>query len=337
MRALIGSTLTAIMCLTCVLPAQAVEPTQVCRFTDERLTEISGMAVSRQHPEVLWVHNDSSGGPFLYAVSLENCRTLARLEVTNIEARDFEGMAIGVDARDRPTIWLGDIGDNRDSWPWVWVHRIREPADIRDQQVSARSFRFTYPDRPHNAETLLADPQRPNLWVVTKQLARGQLFALPSPLRPKRVNEAVFLQREGGLITDGAIAPSGRWYVLRDYVNATIYRGLPPGDELQRIPLPLQPQGEAIAWTADETALLVISEGDDRLLRVPVNLVPEGASTEAPAVPVVEPSVAESPEPMPPSQRSALVPVVLLAAVLLGALILTAWWGKRSARAPGEG
>jgi len=333
---LLGSALAAILLMSGVPLAQAAEPTEVCRFTDERLDEISGMAVSRQHPNVLWLHNDSSGGPYLYAVSLESCQTLARVEVTDIQARDLEGMAIGVDARGRPTIWLADIGDNRDSWPWVWVHRIREPAEIRDQQVSARTFRFTYPERPHNAETLLADPSSQDLWVVTKQLARGQLFALPSPLRPKRVNEAVFVQREGGLITDGAIAPSGRWYVLRDYVNATIYRGLPPGEEVQRIPLPPQPQGEAITWTADETALLIASEGDDRLLRVPVRLEPVAPTTQ----PSDELAPDQVPEPeqalQPSSQRSVLLPAVLIAAVLLGILILRAWWGRRSVRGQGE-
>jgi hypothetical protein len=334
---LLAGVLAAIVMVTGVPSAQATEATEVCRFADQRLDEISGMAVSVQHPNILWLHNDSSGGPFLYAVNLESCETVARLEITDIAARDFEGMAIGVDARDRPTIWLGDIGDNRDSWPWVWVHRIREPAELRDQRISARTFRFTYPKRPHNAETLLADPRGQDLWVVTKQLARGQLFALPAPLRPKRVNEAVFLQREGGLITDGAIAPSGRWYVLRDYVNATIYRGLPPGEMVQRIPLPYQPQGEAITWTADERALLITSEADDRLLRVPVNLEPEQAATESPTEPTVEPSVEASPESNPASQRSTLIPVVLLAAVLLGVLILTAWWGRRSVRERGEG
>ncbi len=37
--------------------------TEVCRFDDRRLTEISGMAASLMHDNVVWVHNDSSMPP----------------------------------------------------------------------------------------------------------------------------------------------------------------------------------------------------------------------------------------------------------------------------------
>ena len=145
-----------------------------------------------------------------------------------------------------------------------------EPPVLRDRSVAARTYRFTYDDMPHNAETLLADPARPRLWVVTKQLARGGLYALPVPLRATGVNRATRLRTEGGLITDGAISPAGDRYVLRDYVNAMVYAGPPPGREIARIPLPVQVQGEAIAWAPDGRSLLVTSERDDRLIRIPL-------------------------------------------------------------------
>lgn len=248
--------------------AAAATPQVVCRFVDPRLDEISGMAMSLAHPGVLYVHNDSSGGPYLYAVNASTCKVIARLRIKGARARDFEAMAAGRDARGRPVLWVGDIGDNLDSWDWVEVLRIREPARLVDQTLPHRSFRFTYPDRPHNAETLLADPSGPRLWVVTKQLARGSLYALPSPLRRDRVNLARLIRPEGGIITDGAIAPNAAGYVLRDYFDAVVYQGLPGGREVRRIYLPSQPQGESIAWTADGRALLIASERDDRLLRV---------------------------------------------------------------------
>lgn len=273
----------------------AIADEVVCRFTDTRLDEISGMALSRVHPDVLWVHNDSSGGPYLYAMDANTCETLARITIADVEARDFEGLAAGVDAQGRAVLWLGDIGDNRDSWPFVWMHRIREPAQIIDQTLKARTFRFTYPDIPLDAETVLADPQSPRVWVVTKQLARGGLFELPVPLKKNRLNIATFIQREGPLITDGAIDPTGSRYVLRDYVGATLFEGLPPGREIGRIDLPVQPQGEAITWSADGRSLLVMSERDDRLIRVPI---PETADVDPDdPQPVPSPSDNESPSP----------------------------------------
>lgn len=242
-----------------------------CRLTDQRLTEISGMTVSQRHPDVLWMHNDSSGGPFLYAVDLTSCRTIARLRIRGIAARDLEGLASGVDQRGRPVLWLGDIGDNRNTWPWVWMYRIPEPRALIDATVTARSFRFTYPGGSRNAEAILADPRGARTWIVTKGLPRGELFALPTPLRPKRVNVAVPVRSEGPFITDGAVAPNGMRYVLRDYATATVFDGLPPGRKAKTIALPIQPQGEAITWTADSSALLIASERDARIFRIPVD------------------------------------------------------------------
>lgn len=262
-------TVATVLSWPAVVPrAAAATPEVVCRFQDRRLNEISGMALSITHPGVLYVHNDSSGGPYLYAVSATSCRVIARLKIAGARARDFEAMAAGRDSRGRPVLWVADIGDNLDSWDEVEILRIREPERLVDQTLSPRRYRFTYPDRGHNAETLLADPASPRVWVVTKQLARGTLYALPVPLRRDRVNVARPVQTEGGIITDGAVAPNGRSYVLRDYFDAVVYQGLPPGREVQRIYLPSQPQGESITWTADSSALLIASERDDRLLRV---------------------------------------------------------------------
>lgn len=261
----------ALILLLAAPPASAVDSTVVCRFSDDRFTEISGMTYSQRHAGVLYVHNDSSGGPFIYAVDSRTCRTLATLRIDGIEARDLEAIGSGRDQRGRPILWLGDIGDNRDSWPEVRLHRVREPARLSDRTLKAVTFRFTYPDRPHNAEALLTDPKSSRVWVVTKQLARGRVYALPDPLVRDRVNVARPVGQAGGLITDGAVSPDGARFALRDYVDAEVFTGLPPGASPQRVYLPIQFQGEAITWTSDGRALLVASERDDRLIRVPVS------------------------------------------------------------------
>jgi hypothetical protein len=244
--------------------------TEVCRFTDTRLTEISGIALSLRHPGVAWVHNDSSGGPYVYAISLTTCRTLARVRMAGVQARDIEAIAMGRGRNNNPIMWVADIGDNIDGWPYVWLYRFQEPASLADGVVKPRVFRVTYKDMAHNAEALLVDPNSTRMWIVTKQLAHGSIYELPRPLSRTRVNVARPIHQEGGLITDGAVSPDGSRYVLRDYLDARIFRGLPVGTLQSVVPLPFQPQGEAIAWTADGRALLVASERDDRLLRVEV-------------------------------------------------------------------
>lgn len=297
--------------LTAVSAPSAIADEVVCRLSDNRLDEISGMAVSQIHDNVLWVHNDSSGGPYLYAIDMRSCKTLAQITITGIDARDLEGLAAGRDAKGRAVLWLGDIGDNRDSWPWVWLHRIREPSVIRDQALKARTYRFTYPNMPLNAETVLADPATTQVWVVTKQLARGGMYVLPNPLRPTRLNTVEFIQDEGPLVTDGAIAPDGSRYVLRDYVNARVYEGLPPGREIAVIDLPVQPQGEAITWTRDGQALLMTSERDDRLIRVDVPVAPSD-------VVVTETQQTDPPEPIPEAASDS--PWILVTILGFGAL-----------------
>lgn len=231
------------------------------------------MATSVRHPGVVWVHNDSGDAARIYALDTSTCEIAATVRIGSVKARDLEAIASGRDARGRPVLWIADIGDNRDSWANVSVTRIREPKRLRDATVQGTTFRFTYDDRPHDAETLLAAPNMPQLWVVSKQLANGTLYALPKPLRPGRVNIAKAIRQEEGLVTDGAVSPDGRRYVLRDYFDAVVFDGLPPGREVTRFSLPVQAQGEAIAWTTDGRALLIASERENRLLRVPLPAV----------------------------------------------------------------
>ncbi len=301
--------------------AAASDASVVCRFDDPRLDEISGMAPSRRHPGILWLLNDSGGGPYLYAVDDTTCRTRARVRLRGAPARDYEGLASGTDARGRDVLWVGDIGDNRDSWPEVRVIAVPEPAALRDgASLRATTYRFTYPDRPRNAETLLADPSGPRLWVVTKALLDGAIWALPR-LSTGEVATARRIGDVGGLMTDGAVAPDGSRTVIRDYVWAWVYDGLPSRASFARDPvrisLPNQPQGEALAWSADGTALLLASEADDRLLRLPLPREAWTRTAQERGTPGATPPPAAEAD-APQHDGTGAGPVTIGAAVLLG-------------------
>lgn len=244
--------------------------TVVCQFSDRRFTEISGMTMSQAHPGVLWLHNDSGDGPYIYAVDSSTCKTLATVTLAGIQPRDIEAIASGRDGKGRPILWIGDIGDNNDSWPDVRLYRIREPAKVVTQTVTPTTFRFTYSDRPHNAEALIANPTSQQLWVVTKQMAHGRIYRLPRQLSTTAVNVARPVGTVGGLVTDAAMRPDGSGFVLRNYVDGELFSGRPPGKSAGRIELPFQLQGEAVTWTPDGSALLLASERENRLLRLPV-------------------------------------------------------------------
>jgi hypothetical protein len=273
-------------------PASAsTAPEVICEFTDTRLTEISGMAPSALHRGVLWVHNDSGDNAKMYALKLNDCSVVGELTLLGVSARDFEGLAVGVDPKGRSVLWVGDIGDNRDSWSDVSIYQVREPKTLGNASAQVKRYRFTYDDRPHNAETILADPQSQQIWIVTKQLASGSIYALPKRLKKSAINIAKKIGPTSGLITDGAMKPDGTGFVLRDYFDAQFFSGRPKGEPIQEIELPAQPQGEAIAWLPGENAVVIASEGDNRLLRVRgPNVVapsrtqePEQAPEQAPA------------------------------------------------------
>ena len=310
--------------------AQAANGSVVCRLSDPRLSEISGLAPSIQHPGVLWLHNDSGGGPRLYAIRIADCRVIATLTLIGAPARDFEAIASGRDAQGRAMLWVGDIGDNRDSWSEVSILAVPEPARLRDRAVRFQALRFTYPDMPHDAETLLAGPGG-RLWVVTKQLADGGFYALPD-VWPKGVAVAERVGSAGPLVTDGAMSPDGRHFVLRDYVDVRVFAGSPPGNLLTKAELPAQVQGEAVAWSVDGSTLFLASEADDRLLEFPV---PE-TSASIPAskpVPSGRPDVAaiaplEAQE-VAVSGASWAGLAVLLALVIV---IVATEWGRRRSR-----
>ena len=302
------------------------------------------MTYSLRHAGVIWLHNDSGGGPYIYAVDSSTCRTLARVRLDGIDARDIEAIAAGRDRKGRPVLWVADIGDNLDSWPEVYLHRIREPTVLVDQAVTPRTYRVTYRDRPHDAEALLADPTSTRLWIVTKQLAHGRLYSLPKRLSSTELNVARPVHREGGLVTDGAISPDGRRYVLRDYINALVVTGLPPGEVAETIGLPLQPQGEALTWTPDGTALLVASERDNRLLRVEVSGLAASTASSEPTLAPVSPTKStdgSTPTAAQPTAGAAddgrpAALLVTLAGVLLGGVVVAALLisGSRLRRRP---
>ena len=168
-------------------------------------------------------------------------------------------------------IWVGDIGDNRDSWPYARIHKVIEPARLVDADVPVTTYRFTYPDGPVNAEALMADPKRERLWVISKEDGVGGVYALPSPMSDSRTPmEAEKVGTARSQVTDAAMAPGGKRFVVRDYLSAEVFTGKPPGQAQARFGLPLQPQGEAVTWTADGKGLIVASERSGELIQVDV-------------------------------------------------------------------
>jgi hypothetical protein len=258
--------------MSMALPVAVRAADQVlCPFDTAELGEVSGIALSRQHKDTLWMTNDSGGGPYLYAVDTTDCSIRATLTLLDTPARDHEALAIGRDTRGNDVIWVADIGDNRDRWPYARIHKVLEPTELDDADVPVTTYRFTYPQGSVNAKALMADPDREQLWVISKESGVGAVFRLPSPLKGGR--EPMVAKEVGtarSMVTDASMAPDGQRFVVRDYLSAEVFTGKPPGQAQARFGLPLQPQGEAVTWTADGSGVIVASEESGKLIRVDV-------------------------------------------------------------------
>jgi hypothetical protein len=73
------------------------------------LDSLSGLAVSRAQPDIVFVHNDRDR-PTMYALDLLG-REHAQITLTNATATDIEDIAIGP-CGTSTCVYLGDIGDN---------------------------------------------------------------------------------------------------------------------------------------------------------------------------------------------------------------------------------
>ena len=326
MRALLALALAVLP--TAVTPPAPGTGVKLCSLSDPRITESSGLVASSTSADVLYTHNDSGDSARFFAIGTD-CRTREVYDMAGLSAVDIEDVARGPGV-----LWFGDIGDNDSVRSSIAVDRVAEPAPAPatdhppEVSVAATSFSLTYPDGPHNAETLLADPVDGRLYILTKSLAgQSQLFAAPTTLVAGKTNPLVQVATvtfttgdTAGLgriatlgqlaATGGDVSPDGSQVVLRTYAFAyvttrtpgepfaDVFPGSSPG---RRITVPEAPQGEGIAWSRDGSLLLTSSEGLGSDVDVVNPALPAGASPTpaAASAPAPAPTPAAAPAPSP--------------------------------------
>jgi hypothetical protein len=269
--------------------ANATKGDHVLSFTDPAIVEASALVVQ---DGLFLTTNDSGDTGRVFAVAGDG-RTVGVTQWSR-HPTDCEALApAGPGA-----VWVGDIGDNLSHRPAISITRV--PVGRGHRAVRATTYRLGYPDGAHDAETLLRNPVSGRLYIATKQLFGGGLYAVPAHLSATSVNP---LRRLGGVLpvaTDGSFFPDGRHLVIRDYTSATVY-SWPSLQAVASFPLPSQQQGEGIAVAADDT-VYVSSEGvRSAVLRVPLpagvrrSLAPAGSSPAPSPAPAPSPSSGEPP------------------------------------------
>jgi hypothetical protein len=126
---------------------------QIGRIQHPRITESSGVAVSRQNPDLFWTHNDGGGKRQVLYGMTRTGRPLAEFRITGAVLDDWEDIA----ADEKGALFLGDIGNNDAKRTSIAVYEVAEP-DIKETQNGlarvTRTWNLRYPDRPFDSESL---------------------------------------------------------------------------------------------------------------------------------------------------------------------------------------
>jgi hypothetical protein len=229
----------------------------VFSFADNEIIESSGLVVA---DGLVVTTNDSGDTGRVFTVDPETGETVGVTSWAG-DVQDVEALA----PLDDDEVWVGDIGDNLESRQAIQVSAV--PVGRGNDDVDAPTYDLVYPDGPHDAETLMTDPTTGRLYVATKEILGGTLYAAPPRLDPREPNELERLGEVLPIATDGAFLPDGKHLVIRNYGVATVYE-FPSLQQAGQVRLPAQQQGEGLAVDADGS-LLLSSEGlHSKVLRV---------------------------------------------------------------------
>jgi hypothetical protein len=297
-------------------------PSPAFAFQDPAIDESSGLVDAGS--TVLTV-NDSGSGPQIYVVDKATGETVGTTTYTTDEVVDVEALAPGPDG----SAWVGDIGDNGARRMTVAVYEVPAPGP-GETTVEATRYDLAYKSGPRDAEALLVDPRTGRLYVVSKGLFSGQLYAAPATLRTDAVNVLRPVGGAPGMVTDGAFFPDGRHVLLRTYSTIAVHDAGTWESEVGA-ELPDQQQGEGLAMLPSGREVLVSTEGaNSDVLTVSLGgklldaaAPPEKASL---AADTVEPSV-QQPDDGPSTGQVVGVTAVGAAAVVA---VLFLWRGRRT-------
>lgn len=241
------------------------------RMTDPEIVESSGLVVlpGTGTGGLVVTTNDSGDSGRVFTVDVTTGSTVGVTSwapaPTDVEALAPSGPG---------HVWVGDIGDNQAARRSVEVLRV--PVGRGDTRVTSETYELVYPDGARDAEALLSQPVTGQLFVITKGVFAGTVYAAPVPLRADRPNHLTKVGEAPGIVTDATFLPGGGGVVMRTYSHAHL-AAFPSWEPVSSWELPAQDQGEGIALAGRQ--LLVSSEGV-RSEVLAVALPPEAGATD---------------------------------------------------------
>lgn len=238
------------------------------KISNPELEEISGLAFSHVHPNLMYVHVDSGGEAAVYMLdSLGN--ELGKINLEKAKNRDWEDIAVGPGPGGKSTVFVAEIGDNLAVHNKIRIYFFTEPNPIqKNLNVNPKEIELTYPGGARDAETLLVDPASGELYIVSKRDAKNTLYRVPKSAFSSGSGVLEELhQFDFSSSIGGDISQDGSQILIKNYFTVYYWErksGESVESALRRKPFKLpyvpEPQGEAIGFNPTGSAYFTISE-----------------------------------------------------------------------------
>ena len=261
-----------------------VEAIEVCTVEDPELNEASGLAMSLQHKDAVWIHNDSGDTARLFLVGLDG-KTRAIVHLNQHKPLDWEDMC-SFEIDGQAWLLIGDIGDNSrnrgTTAPPCQLLLVKEPkSSLAAGDVDAKTppmvnvevhaiLQFSFPDGPADCESLAVDTERREILLLTKtEPANCRLFRLPLSLTAgKTAAQAELLASiPVPYATAMDISRDGRQLAIINMFSGAMLNRKPHeswtiacANPVKILMLPARPQGETVCFEPQGKTLLINSE-----------------------------------------------------------------------------
>ena len=257
------------------------------------INEASGVEASRKYPGRLYHINDSGGGHFFYITDIKGDQTRKiKIEGEAIKKSDFEALSVGK-CFDKSCLFIGDIGDNKSTKPFVEIIVIEELEQYGDSIEPLDRIKLVYPDQPHNAEGMAVHPNG-DIYIITKEenlrdleAYPAKVFKLPASKWQQGANKKSNLEyigeidlrilnpsgtAYGQVVSSLDISPDGKKFIVLTYENAIELnmdisnQKIKPTAQLQKgidynlIDIKSLPQQESLTYLPDGNSFLYNTE-----------------------------------------------------------------------------
>ena len=157
------------------------------RISSPQLTEISGLAVSRKTPGLLWAINDSRNPSKVYGLSTKGI-LLKTYKVDGATNWDWEDLA-GFRYKKENFLVIADVGDNWSTRPFNTLYCVKEPTpDSQSNSVLQLEWKmdFRYEKGPLDCESVAVDVANQKIYLLSKRSTEPVLYELPLDMPCKK-------------------------------------------------------------------------------------------------------------------------------------------------------